>query len=243
MGFIYNTVATPFQFVASGYPAASFSTSSALPTGVTLTSAGILSGTPLQSGTFTLAIVAGNGVGTTTAAGVIQTGDEGTVTIRQAGGLHSAFVEQKGGDLNIAWGGADRPVLIVRGQANLLDDSAVGDLDRVRQLLDELETKQDIAGLLDSAREGSATRIFIGSENKLFSLSGSSLIVAPFHDDRRKIVGVLGVIGPVQHLLDVGVLTQEEFDIWMAKQKPNYYVEYFYNKSKNIVNVKKVIEQ
>ncbi len=56
--------------------------------------------------------------------------------------------------------GADRPVLIVRGQANLLDENAVGDLDRVRQLLDELETKQDIAQLLDSAREGSATRHF-----------------------------------------------------------------------------------
>src|SRR3546814_4169527 len=81
--------------------------------------------------------------------------------------------------------GADRPVLIVRGQANLLDENAVGDLDRVRQLLDELETKQDIAGLLDSAREGAATRIFIGSENKLFSLSGSSVIAAPYRSEEH----------------------------------------------------------
>ncbi|MBU7590517.1 MAG: heat-inducible transcriptional repressor HrcA, partial [Sphingopyxis terrae] len=94
--------------------------------------------------------------------------------------------------------GADRPVLIVRGQANLLDDSAVGDLDRVRQLLDELETKQDIAGLLDSAREGSATRIFIGSENKLFSLSGSSVIAAPYRGSDGRVVGVVGVIGPTR---------------------------------------------
>ncbi|PKP99254.1 MAG: heat-inducible transcriptional repressor HrcA [Alphaproteobacteria bacterium HGW-Alphaproteobacteria-13] len=94
--------------------------------------------------------------------------------------------------------GADRPVLIVRGQANLLDDSAVGDLDRVRQLLDELETKQDIAQLLDSAREGSATRIFIGSENKLFSLSGSSVIAAPYHGSDGRVVGVVGVIGPTR---------------------------------------------
>lgn len=94
--------------------------------------------------------------------------------------------------------GSDRPVLIVRGQANLLDDSAVGDLDRVRQLLDELETKQDIAGLLDSAREGSATRIFIGSENKLFSLSGSSVIAAPYHGSDGRMVGVVGVIGPTR---------------------------------------------
>lgn len=94
--------------------------------------------------------------------------------------------------------GADRPVLIVRGQANLLDDSAVGDLDRVRLLLDELETKQDIAQLLDSAREGSATRIFIGSENKLFSLSGSSVIAAPYHGSDGRVVGVVGVIGPTR---------------------------------------------
>ncbi|MGB3318598.1 MAG: heat-inducible transcriptional repressor HrcA [Sphingopyxis granuli] len=94
--------------------------------------------------------------------------------------------------------GTDRPVLIVRGQANLLDESAVGDLDRVRQLLDELETKQDIAHLLDSAREGSATRIFIGSENKLFSLSGSSVIAAPYHGSDGRVVGVVGVIGPTR---------------------------------------------
>jgi heat-inducible transcriptional repressor len=86
----------------------------------------------------------------------------------------------------------------VRGQANLLDESAVGDLDRVRQLLDELETKQDIAGLLDSAREGAATRIFIGSENKLFSLSGSSVIAAPYRGSDGRVVGVVGVIGPTR---------------------------------------------
>jgi heat-inducible transcriptional repressor len=94
--------------------------------------------------------------------------------------------------------GAERPVLIVRGQANLLDDSVAGDLDRVRQLLDELETKQDIVSLLDNAREGRATRIFIGSENKLFSLSGSSVIAAPYHGSDGRVVGVVGVIGPTR---------------------------------------------
>lgn len=94
--------------------------------------------------------------------------------------------------------GADRPVLIVRGQAHLLDDNAVGDLDRVRQLLDELESKAEIAALLDSARDGRATRIFIGSENKLFSLSGSSVIAAPYHGSDGRIVGVVGVIGPTR---------------------------------------------
>jgi heat-inducible transcriptional repressor len=94
--------------------------------------------------------------------------------------------------------GADRPVLIVRGQAHLLDDGAVGDLDRVRQLLDELESKEEIAALLNSARGGAATRIFIGSENKLFSLSGSSVIAAPYHGGDGRMVGVVGVIGPTR---------------------------------------------
>ena len=93
---------------------------------------------------------------------------------------------------------ARRPVLIVRGQANLLDETALGDLERVRQLLDDLENKQSIAELLESAREADSTRIFIGSENRLFALSGSSVIASPYHDRDGKVVGVVGVIGPTR---------------------------------------------
>lgn len=94
--------------------------------------------------------------------------------------------------------GSSRPVLIVRGQANLIDATAAADLDRVRQLLDELESKEEIARLLDSARSGTATKIFIGSENKLFSLSGSSVIAAPYRAGGGRVVGVVGVIGPTR---------------------------------------------
>ena len=93
---------------------------------------------------------------------------------------------------------ARRPVLIVRGQANLLDESAIGDIERVRSLLDDLENKQSVAELLDSAREAEAMRIFIGSENRLFALSGSSVIASPYRDREGKVVGVLGVIGPTR---------------------------------------------
>ncbi|WP_430415422.1 heat-inducible transcriptional repressor HrcA [Parasphingorhabdus sp.] len=93
---------------------------------------------------------------------------------------------------------ADRPVLIVRGQANLLEDSNINDLDRVRGLLDELEGKQEIARLLDNARDAEAAKIFIGAENKLFSLSGSSVIAAPYRDGEGQVVGVVGVIGPTR---------------------------------------------
>jgi heat-inducible transcriptional repressor len=92
----------------------------------------------------------------------------------------------------------ERPVLIVRGQSHLLDESSTADLDRVRQLLDELESKEEIARLIDSARDAQSTRIFIGSENNLFSLSGSSVIAAPYRDAGGKVVGVVGVIGPTR---------------------------------------------
>jgi heat-inducible transcriptional repressor len=94
--------------------------------------------------------------------------------------------------------GAARPVLIVRGAANLIDDAAAADLERVRQLLDEIEGQEEIARLLDSAREGAATKVFIGAENKLFALSGSSVIAAPYHGRDGRVVGVVGVIGPTR---------------------------------------------
>jgi heat-inducible transcriptional repressor len=94
--------------------------------------------------------------------------------------------------------GAQRPVLIVRGQANLIDPNAAADLERVRQLLEELEGKEEIARLLDSAKAGQGMKIFIGSENKLFALSGSSVIAAPYRGADGKVVGVVGVIGPTR---------------------------------------------
>jgi len=93
---------------------------------------------------------------------------------------------------------AQRPVLIVRGQANLLDEGALGDIDRIRSLLDDLENKQSVAEMLDLAREAESTRIFIGSENRLFALSGSSVIASPYRDRDGRVVGVVGVIGPTR---------------------------------------------
>ena len=93
---------------------------------------------------------------------------------------------------------ARRPVLVVRGASNLLDENAITDLERVRMLLDDLENKQSVADLLDTAREAEATRIFIGSENRLFALSGSSVIASPYRDREGKVVGVVGVIGPTR---------------------------------------------
>lgn len=91
------------------------------------------------------------------------------------------------------------PTMIVRGRSNLLEDvSAAEDLGRIRRLFDDLEAKKDLMELLTLAEEGDGVRIFIGSENSLFSMSGSSLVLSPYRDQEESVVGVLGIIGPTR---------------------------------------------
>ena len=100
-----------------------------------------------------------------------------------------------------AWDGdgGDSARLIVRGRANLLNEPGQAEeLDRIRTLFDDLERKRDIAEFLELTEDGEGVRIFIGSENKLFSLSGSSLVVSPYMNADRKIIGAVGVIGPTR---------------------------------------------
>ena len=99
------------------------------------------------------------------------------------------------------WENAGEPSerLIVRGRANLIGEAAdQAEIDRIRVLFDDLERKRDIAEFLNLTEAGEGVRIFIGSENKLFSLSGSSLVVSPYMNADRKIIGAVGVIGPTR---------------------------------------------
>jgi len=98
------------------------------------------------------------------------------------------------------WENAGEPHerLIVRGRANLLDEAGGEDLERIRTLFDDLERKRDIAEFLELAEEGEGVRIFIGSENRLFSLTGSTLVVSPYMNADRKVIGAVGVIGPTR---------------------------------------------
>jgi len=100
-----------------------------------------------------------------------------------------------------AWGGGDDDAraLIVRGRANLLEDrEAIEDLERVRSLFEDLEQKEQLIQLLDGVREGQGVRIFIGAETRLFSLSGSAVIAAPYMTGSQRVVGAIGVIGPAR---------------------------------------------
>lgn len=94
---------------------------------------------------------------------------------------------------------ATRDRLIVRGQSHLLDNAAdAAHLERIRELFDDLERKRDLVQLLELSEGGAGVRVFIGSENKLFSLSGSSLVVSPYMNADRRIIGAVGVIGPTR---------------------------------------------
>ncbi len=100
-----------------------------------------------------------------------------------------------------AWsGGSGRErALIVRGRANLLQDrDALEDLERVRVLFDDLEQKEQLIGLLDGVSSAQGVRIFIGAETRLFSLSGSAVIAAPYMSGRQRVLGAIGVIGPAR---------------------------------------------
>lgn len=94
---------------------------------------------------------------------------------------------------------AEEKVLIVRGASHLLDSvDAQTDIERIRTLFDDIERKNELIQLLELAREGAGVRIFIGSENRLFSLSGSSIVAAPYANAQGKVVGVVGVLGPTR---------------------------------------------
>ena len=133
-------------------------------------------------------------------------------TLSEARGEMGGELERARRDLNAAaarlvedgmaaWSGGEgaERSLIVRGRANLLDDAgALEDLERVRMLFDDLEQKEQLIGLLDDVREAEGVRIFIGAETRLFSLSGSAVIAAPYMTGRQKVLGAIGVIGPAR---------------------------------------------
>ncbi|MBO9545317.1 heat-inducible transcriptional repressor HrcA [Caulobacter sp.] len=126
-----------------------------------------------------------------------EMGSELDVARRQLDETAARLVE----DGLAAWSGGegDARSLIVRGQANLLADArAREDIDRVRQLFDDLEQKGQLIGLLDDVRDAEGVRIYIGAETRLFSLSGSSVIAAPYMTGRQKVLGAIGVIGPAR---------------------------------------------
>jgi heat-inducible transcriptional repressor len=125
----------------------------------------------------------------------------------------------------LAEGGPQAPTVIVRGRSNLLNDAMESEeLARMRRLFDELERQDGLIELLGDAETADGVRIFIGSENKLFALSGSSVILSPYRDANEKIIGVLGVIGPTRlnyaRIVPVVDYTAQAISAIMARKPP-----------------------
>jgi heat-inducible transcriptional repressor len=98
-----------------------------------------------------------------------------------------------------SWAGGEGSALIVRGQANLLEDvTALTDIERLRTLFEMLETRETMLRLLDASKQGEGVQIFIGAESHLFGITGCSVVIAPYHNSREQIVGAIGVIGPTR---------------------------------------------
>ena len=136
-------------------------------------------------------------------------------TLEEARGLLLARIEEKRAELDAAaarlietglaeWAGVGAGAgrgarLIVRGRSNLLEDGAsAADLEAARRLFDLLERQEDAAELLDLARDAQGVRVFLGSETKLFSLSASALVISPYMNAERRVIGAIGVIGPMR---------------------------------------------
>ena len=98
-----------------------------------------------------------------------------------------------------SWSADKGGALIIRGQAQLLEDvTALSDLERIRSLFSALERKEALSRLLEAAEAAEGVQIYIGAESELFGLSGCSLVVAPYRNGQQRIVGAVGVIGPTR---------------------------------------------
>ncbi|MGH7036717.1 MAG: heat-inducible transcriptional repressor HrcA [Stellaceae bacterium] len=99
-----------------------------------------------------------------------------------------------------SWGGgSEGQTLIVRGQANLLEDiTALADLERLRAIFEMLETRETMVRLLEASKQGEGVQIFIGAENHLFGIAGCAMVIAPYQNSRERVVGAIGVIGPTR---------------------------------------------
>ncbi len=102
-------------------------------------------------------------------------------------------------EAGLATHSGDGGYLIVKGQAKLLEDvTALTDLERIRHLFETLETKEAMVKLLDSAQTAEGVQIYIGAENRLFGMTGCSMIIAPYTNSQERVIGAIGVIGPTR---------------------------------------------
>ncbi len=94
---------------------------------------------------------------------------------------------------------AETPYIFLHGQSNLLGDEIISkDLDQIRALFDDIENKSNFLNIIENTSKGQGVQIFIGSQNFLFKHSGISMVMAPYKNKEQKIIGAIGVVGPMR---------------------------------------------
>jgi heat-inducible transcriptional repressor len=94
-----------------------------------------------------------------------------------------AFAASAGGDM------------LVAGQTNLMGAQDTPDVDRLRELFEAFQRKQDLLKLLERCARAEGVRLFIGEESGFAALDQFSLVTASYGVGGR-VLGALGVIGP-----------------------------------------------
>jgi len=94
---------------------------------------------------------------------------------------------------------SEAPYIFLHGQSSLLEDNIVTkDLDQMRNIFDDIENKSNFLSVLESTNKGKGVQIYIGAQNFLFNHSGLSMIMAPYINNEQKIIGAIGVLGPMR---------------------------------------------
>jgi len=93
----------------------------------------------------------------------------------------------------------ETPYIFLHGQSSLLEEEVISkDLDQIRNLFDDIENKSNFLNVIENTSKGQGVQIFIGSQNFLFKHSGLSMVMAPYKNNEQKIIGAIGVVGPMR---------------------------------------------
>jgi len=118
--------------------------------------------------------------------------------LREAGSelnqLLSSTVELATASFAPQAGGSD---VLVSGQTNLMAYSELANLQRLRELFDAFQQKNELLQLMEVCARAPGVRLFIGEESGFTALDGCSVVTASYGAQGR-VLGAVGVIGPTR---------------------------------------------
>ncbi|TAL72975.1 MAG: heat-inducible transcriptional repressor HrcA [Rhodanobacter sp.] len=98
----------------------------------------------------------------------------------------ASFAPQTGGD-----------DVLVSGQTNLMTYAELADVQRLRELFEAFQQKNELLQLMEVCARAPGVRLFIGEESGFAALDGCSVVTASYGAQGR-VLGAVGVIGPTR---------------------------------------------